>query len=698
MTRNSGVKFNQGIMNLNLPNIAEPAEASRPAARALGATETDLSRLLGIFKRQKGLIAAIIVGAMALGILTLFVLTPLYTVKTSILLDPKRDPTLDIGLALSGIAVDFGFIESEVLVIGSFNTARRVVEKLGLGKDPEFGPSPEGLLTQFLDGIRRHFSKAPTDATDASDVLNLTPETRRAIDKLMANTVVRHNGFTYVVDVFFTFPSPVKAAEIANAIADAYLVDRLEARYNASQTAIRWLDDRLAGLKSQLEVSERAVADYHAKYGLVSTPSGTVDKQQISELNAQLAIARAKTAETKAKFDQYFKPGSQTGRSNLQNEYEAALKREKSLEESLEKMSATAGQDDAASIKLHELEREADANRQLYENFLAKFKQAREATTLEEREAHVITPALSSVAPTFPRLGPVLSISFVLGLFAGIGAALVLDMSARGFQTSEQIDQILDCPTLAFLPHVSGREIDAERGDPSIIAQLISQPFSRFAEGIRSIRASVVLSNLDLAPKIIMVCSTVPGEGKSTIASSIAISAGQANKQVLLIDMDLRNHAISDQFNLKGRAGLVELLSGASTPEDTFERQKGLPITILLAGQNTTNPADIIASQKMARLLEAFAKQYDLIVLDCPPLFAVSDGLLIAKMVDSIVYVIEWNRTARGAVQTALKSFGTNLDKLAGVVLNKVNTAKLKNYSYYRQYYGKRYDQYYGKK
>ena len=130
----------------------------------------------------------------------------------------------------------------------------------------------------------------------------------------------------------------------------------------------------------------------------------------------------------------------------------------------------------------------------------------------------------------------------MLGLSAGIGAAFVLEMLARGFQTSEQIEQILDCPTLAFLPRVSKREIAAERGHSSIIAQLISQPFSRFAEGIRSIRTGVVLSNLDLAPKIIMVCSTVPGEGKSTIASSIAISAGQANRQVLLIDMDLRNH------------------------------------------------------------------------------------------------------------------------------------------------------------
>jgi polysaccharide biosynthesis transport protein len=141
-TLNSAVIVNQGSMNLNLPNTAATAEASRPTAKALGATESDLSRWLGIVRRQKGLIAAMITGAMALGILTLFVLTPLYTAKISILLDPKRDAALDIGLALSGMAVDVGFIESEVSVIGSFNTARRVVEKLDLGKDPEFAPAP----------------------------------------------------------------------------------------------------------------------------------------------------------------------------------------------------------------------------------------------------------------------------------------------------------------------------------------------------------------------------------------------------------------------------------------------------------------------------------------------------------------------------------------------------------------------------
>ena len=681
-------------MNLNLPHAVDTAEASRRTAEALAATENDLLRWLGILRRQKGLIAAIIAGAMAAGILALFVLTPLYTAKVSILLDPKRNAALDFGAALSGMSVDVGFVESEVAVISSFNTARRVVEKLDLGKDPEFGLSPEGLLTQFLADIRRFFSKEPTDASDA---LNLTPEARRAIDKLMANAVARRNGLTYVIDVSVTSRSPIKAAEIANAIGDAYLVDRLEARYNAAQRASQWLDDRLAGLNSQLQASERAVSDYRAKYGLVSTHLGAVDRQQIAEVNTQLALARAKKAETKAKFEQYFEPAFRTGRSYLHNEYEVALKREKSLEESLEKMSGTASQNDTASIKLHELEREADASRQLYEKFLGKFKQVREETTLEETEAHVITPALKPVDPAFPRQGPVLSISFVLGLFAGIGTAFVLEMLARGFQTSEQIDQILGCPTLAFLPHVSGSG-SAERGDPSIIGQLISQPFTRFADGIRSIRAGVVLSNLDRAPKIIMVCSSVPGEGKSTIASSIAISAGQANKEVLLIDMDLRKRATSDWFNLKGRAGLVELLSGASTPEDTFARPEGLPITILPAGQNTTDPAAIIASQKMARLLKAFAKQYDLIVLDCPPLLMASDSLLIAKMVDSIVYVIEWNRTACNAVHRSLKSFDANLNKLAGVVLNKVNTAKLKSYTYYGHYYGKRYDQYYCKK
>ena len=194
-----------------------------------------------------------------------------------------------------------------------------------------------------------------------------------------------------------------------------------------------------------------------------------------------------------------------------------------------------------------------------------------------------------------------------------------------------------------------------------------------------------------------MVCSTVPGEGKSTLAGSLAASGAQASKKVLLIDGDLRNPSTSNRFNLGKRPGLVELLSGAAPAAETFVRPGDMPFTILPAGRHTTNPTDVISSQKMAQLLRGLAQEYDLVVIDCPPLLAVSDGLLMANLVDSIVYVVEWNRTARDAVKRAMNMLDFNRDKVAGVVLNKVDAARMRTYSYYGEYYGYGYDKYYAK-
>jgi capsular exopolysaccharide synthesis family protein len=383
--------------------------------------------------------------------------------------------------------------------------------------------------------------------------------------------------------------------------------------------------------------------------------------------------------------------------SNLRNEYDVAQKREKSLQESLERVSGNAGQSDAAAIKLRELEREADSNRALYENFLAKFKEAREQTTLETTESRVITPAVAPREASFPRRGPVFTIAIVLGLFLGVGVAFSLESLASGFQTSEQAEDTLGCPTLAFLPKVTRDQVDPATGDLGIVAHIVAKPFSRFAEGVRTIRTGVLLSNLDQPPRVLMCVSTVPGEGKSTLAGSLAASGAQAGKKVLLIDGDLRNPSTSNRFNLGKRPGLVELLSGTASVSETFVAPGNMPFTILPAGHHTTNPTDVVASQKMAQMLRSLSQEFDLIIIDCPPLLAVSDGLLLANVVDSIVYVVEWNRTAREAVKRAMNMLDYNRDKVAGVVLNKVDAGRMRTYSYYGEYYGYGYDKYYAK-
>ena len=741
---------------------AQPNSRFNLSSLTLKNSKGDLSAIIGVMRRRWPVVLASMIVGLLIGVFALFALTPYYTSRTAILLDPKRSAGVDLGAVAAGLPIDVGFVESEVAVISSFNIARRAVEKIGLGKDPEFGAvsGGGGMLSRIIGSVGSILGGGSTPEKETAE-LKLPPEVRAAVDRLRANSSVRRTGLTYVIDVAVTSKDPVKAATIANAMSDAYLVDRLEARFTAAQRATKWLSDRLAGLKSQVDQSELAVAEYRAQNGLVSTNAGTIDKQQLSEINAQLVQARAKTAETKAKYDQAQRVSSSGGSiaslgdvlasglisslraqeaevgrreadlstrygaqhpqvvnvraeladirrgiaaevgrvvANLRNEYDIAQKREKSLQDSLDRLSGSANQNDSAAVKLHELEREADSNRQLYESFLGKFKESREQTTLETTESRVISPAVTPREASFPRQVPVLSVAILFGLFLGIALAFALETLARGFQTSEQVDEMLGCATLAFLPAVPRSELGKESSeDVAMVKYLVAKPFSRFSEGVRTIRTGIHLSNVDRPPSIVMVCSTVPNEGKSTVAAALATSAALSDKSVLLIDGDLRNPSTTNRFGLGSHAGLVDLLSGAVPPQAAFAKHDAAPITILGAGTATTNPTDIISSQKMAQLLQVLAKQYDLIIIDCPPLLAVSDGLLLANIVDSIVYVVEWNKTARDAAQRAIRMFENNRSKVAGVVLNKVDSLRIKTYTYYSEYFGYRYDSYYHK-
>ena len=737
----------------------ESSQPSRPLPFSLKDHKGDLSHFIGIFRRRWPMVLAVVVIALLSGVFSLFALTPYYTARTSILLDPKRNAGLDVSAALAGQPLDMGFVESEVAVISSFNIARRVVDKLDLSKDPEFGANSGGGMLSGLFGSLNTLAGGKSLDQEASE-LKLSPGVRAAVDRLRTAMAVRRSGLTYVIEVAVTSRDPARGASITNAISDAYLVDRLEARYTAAQRSTQWLSDRLEGLKTQVQQSEQAVADYRAQFGLVSTAAGTIDKQQLSEINGQLALSRAKTAETKAKFEQAQRVSSNGGNiaalgdvlasplisslrtqeaevgrreadlatrygpqhpqvvnvraeladikrgvnsevqrivSNLRNEYDVAQKREKSLQDSIDRLSGSASKNDSASVKLHELERESESNRLLYESFLGKFKESREQTSLETTESRVISPAVAPREASFPRRIPLLSVAIIIGIFVGCLLAFALETLARGFQTNEQVDEVLGCATLAFLPAVGKNELDAKLDDLAIIQYLVSKPFSRFAEGVRTVRTGIHLSNVDNPPKIVMICSTVPNEGKSTVAAALAASAALSDKKVLLIDGDLRNPSTTNRFHLAGNPGLVDLLSGAAAPQAAFFKCDIVPMTILSTGTPTTNPTDVIASQKMAQLLQVLSKQYDLIVIDCPPLLAVSDGLLLANMVDSIIYVVEWNKTARDAAQRAMKMFEMNRDKVAGVVLNKVDSLRIKTYTYYSEYFGYRYNSYYHK-
>ena len=221
------------------------------------------------------------------------------------------------------------------------------------------------------------------------------------------------------------------------------------------------------------------------------------------------------------------------------------------------------------------------------------------------------------------------------------------------------------------------------------------KPLSRLGEGIRTARMTIQMSNIDRPPKIVMMTSAQPGEGKTTMAASFAVSTANSSKQqVLLLDGDLRARSLSKQFNLTDKPGLTDLLLEQFPTERVLFRSDTPNLAILPAGASASNPPDLLGSERMRALVENLAAHFDIIYVDAPPLLPVVDATVLANLVDKIVFVIQWRTTPRKAVPRALQLLG-NSRKVCGVVLNGARAEQIANYDPQNTYYGSKYQGYY---
>lgn len=739
-----------------------PANLTFPAPQPVSAPhrEKDITAQFNVLRRRWRLVAAAVVGALVLTSLLLAVLAPRYTANIQILLDPRKQNVIQSQQAIvQGVQLDTGVVESEVSILLSFGIARRVTEKLNLFQDPEYNGAADngfslspGALLRSLGGI---FGRNP--AAPVTEELGLSPAQVATIRRVRESITARRVGLTFVIDVGFTSLDPAKAAHIANAVGEAYLVEQLEARYDAAKRASGWLNERLQGLAQQVQSAEKAVAEYRAAHKIVETSTGAIDKQQVAELSAQLALARARTVETRAKFEQAERTMTQGGNiaavaevlqspvvtslraqeaevarreadltsrygplypqvvtvraeladirrgiksevdriiTNVKSEYEVSQKREQSLQDSIDRLTGVATQNDESRIRLRELERDAETTRSLYQSFLSRFKETREQTTLEASDSRVISQATAPPVPSSPRKSVYYGLGLVLGLLFGVMGAFLLDYIENGYATAEAVESELNLPVLAVLPALSKEEIDPAGRGETIMTYVATKPMARFSEAVRSARVALSLSNVDNPPRLVLVTSSVPSEGKSTMACAMAVSAAASGQRTLLIDGDLRHPSSSKTFALNDSAGLVELLAGTVKPEQVVRAFSNMSLSVLPSGASTKNPPDLLSSQRMRALLQTARESYDLVVIDAPPVTAVIDSLALAPYVDKIAFVIEWENTPREVVARAMNVLGDQREKVAGVLLNKVDLDQIRFRQSYYSYYNKRYGKY----
>ena len=542
---------------------------------AEGEQRFDLREVVSFLWRQWKFIAAVASVVLLIGTVSLLRQTPLYTATGQVLLDRQREKAPGAEAILTDVNLDFAMVESQMAIIRSSVFLRRVVEKERLVTDPEFGsrapprPSVFARLRALLSGSSEEATPSPAAAEGEPD----SAETLRAVDALKGAVTVARAGQGYVLAISVTCADPARAARLANAVAEAFLLDKLDTRFEAAKRASSWLSDRLVELRTQLRESEEAVAKFRAEHGIFQSGNVTLNQQQLSELNAKLVDARADAAQKKARVDllasiqakggslqslpDVSNAGSLPGlrqqaatlsqqeadllarygashplvvnvkaqqrdveraigaeaqrlAAGIKNDYELAQTRVTSFEQSLREATGQTSIDDTTAIRLRELERTAAVNKSLFEDFLQRAKITQEQSTFEAREARVITPAQPPGAPSYPRKSQFLAITLLIGLLLGVGGAVAKEMLNAGFTTPKQVEEMLGLPLLASVSRMEPRDLTVNGQVVPISHYPTLKPLSRYSEAIRTLRSGVQMTDVDHPPKVVQLTSTVP--------------------------------------------------------------------------------------------------------------------------------------------------------------------------------------------
>lgn len=729
----------------------------------------DLTTYVNIVRRQFPAIVLITACTVALGLIYLFTATPKFTATSRMVIDTRKVQLFQQQSAFGDVAIDPAMTETQVEILKSENISLAVIKDLHLTDDPEFVGSSGGLVGAVFGLMGNLFG-----SNDAKSEFELT---RNALDRFEKQRDVKRAGLTYVMDISFTSISADKAAQIANAIADTYIVDQLEAKYQATKRASVWLQDRIKELRTQATAAQRAVVAFKEKNNIIDAGGRLMSEQQLAEVNSQLIMARASTAEAKARLDrindilkqeipdasvadalkndtiiklrgQYVDINARASewtarygpnhlavirlRSQMQeirrnitdelsriqqaykSDYDIALTREESIKNSLASVVSETQTTNQAQVQLRELESNAQTFQAMYDNFLQAYMQATQQQSFPITEARLISPASRPLGKSQPKTLIVLGVAVAGGLMLAFGFAAARELSDKVFRTSRQVEDILRTHCLAVLPllkkdSAAKRPAGAERKAPpggqrtiqrneKLFWYVIDSPFSRFTEAVRSMKLAADLNGAVKDNKVIGVTSSLPNEGKSTVAVNLAQLIAHAGGRVLLIDLDLRNPSVSRNLAPESR-GVIDVVAGKMALQDAIWTDGSTGLEFLPGGATPKmlHTNEILASATMKRLFDNIRSAYDYVIVDLPPLAPVVDVRATTNIVDAFVYVVEWGRTKIDVVERNLAMAPGVYDRLLGVVLNKADTNVLGRYEgYHSNYYYNRYYARYG--
>lgn len=682
--------------------------------------EIDLGRLIRTLWRGKWIIAAFVLLFAAAGY---FYATEVadkeYVSTATVSLDNQQAQATDLDAIVGGISAEQPSLNTEIYLIRSRQLLRRLVESESLLEDGEFNPTLEEIDPYSIDGIRELvFGPTPPRSYTEEELIRI------AVDRLRRQLRVTNPRQSFVFEISVSANSPQKATRLANALATTYINDQLLFKEGQSQDAIEFLAERTSALQVELNEAELEAKDFAASIELISPETLVAKNRQVKELRDRIDALAALIETLEAKGEQFdgFLVDTATADdvallgsisltqlfARLQDDpsqrdrFEILLASERSraiseLQQSRIQLGSLStavlsleGEVDRESrdlLRLQQLQREAEAIGEIYGYFLARLKEAEVQQGTQQSDARLLSAAVLPLGASSPRVMIITAAAGLLGALLACGLVLLRETSRGGIRTAIELQAMTGVSVLGQIP------LAPIRRRQKLIPYLTSKNNTPFSEAVRNLRTSMLLADPKTEPKLIMMTSSVPNEGKTTCAISLANSLVGMKKSVLLLEGDIRKSTQQQYFAKSTKADDSMFVVGESNLDDFDMTNSTVDFHQLGLAKTDENPADLFASDRFRALLKALKEKYDHVIIDAPPTLAVPDALIIGRHVDAILYAVGWDDTRKELVQAGLTEM-SNVDLVpTGLILTKINGAKARSYggaarygSYYNDY------------
>ena len=651
-----------------------------------------LTYILAVLDRRRYWVAIPTLAGLAIGLAS-YASTPNSFVSEAVVALDARRVALPTESVVSPLPQDSPVLRTEIDIISSRSMAAKVVARLeGEGIRIQTEEAPRFSLS-VIGGYLKSLFQAPAQANDGEEP-EVDGENRFKIDRLLSKLRVNNDGRSYTIFLTYSASDPVFAAKVANAYALSYLDHQIEIQRTATRRVSDWLGETLGNLRADLEEAEQAAENFRQKAGLIETDGVILQAQRVSTLNTELANTRASAAGLHARIERRLRELEDskavksmelsTLRSELEstrhqvraevtrivaslsNEISVAQQKENTLQAALRDAQQELATANHAEVTLAQLEREAAANRTIYESYLVRYKQTIEQDSIAAPEAQIISFAEPAGAPAKPRLAAWIMFGLGLGGTVGAAATVLREATDRRSRLVQSLESATGVPVIGVLPQVG-------RNDRARIGNLMRDTSTAMGRSLFSLRRTLQLTTIKRPAPLIAITSLSAGDGKTTLALGIARSAAACGMKAVVVDGNLRRPGVEHALRLKANAYLDELVDGERDLDTLSVDVPGEGFSIVAARRGMVAPELLLASPRFPMLLSELRRRFDLVLILAPEVEAASDATEIAASAGRLLFVTRFEARHAERRNAAIRELVASGQKPEGIILTYVD-------------------------